>query len=88
MANRSLVRARWEWIKEKTQQIHCNAKTLCDQPRSSKLCPTQKKALGVNRAFIFKVCSAQRGGGKRKFKVTNIIFEVVAVILPNAWSLP
>lgn len=73
-------------------------------PEAANCVRHKKKALSVNCAFIFKVCSAQgvggRGGGhekKKKIKVTNISFVSKGrgggsggggVILPNAWSLP
>lgn len=52
-------------LKKRHSRIYSNAKNRCVEPRSSKLCQTQNKALGVNRSFIFKVCSTGGGGVKK-----------------------
>lgn len=60
-----------------------------------KLCQTQKKALCVRCAFIFKVCTVHKKK-KKEMEVTNISFVSQSrdggggggVIFPNAWSLP
>lgn len=85
---------------KKTQQIILHAKKINVLNLEASNCVRhKKKALSVNCAFIFKVCSAQgvRGVGTKKIKVTNISFISKGrgggsgggrVILPNAWPLP
>lgn len=59
---------------KKTQQIilHAKKKTRVLNPEAANCVRHKKKALSVNCAFIFKVCSAQgvggRGGGHEKKK--------------------